>query len=156
MKNPVNKNLVTVVDSDNRPLCYLDLASALNQNLHYRTVALLLKGETGKYLCRWKSPLGIDFSVYDALPSFQEARAFFQKRLQPLFGSRELALHKKKVYLPCPQNGNTFTTVFSGVAPKFEESPGTPWFMADRIELLGLEKSGCLLEPLLKLILDIP
>lgn len=148
------ENLVTVVDPANRPLCYMPLAEAAQQNLVWRTVAIFITALAEECIFRWETPLKIGLPLFVPLPAFADASQFCLEKLSALPGLEDMPLKKSGVYKPCPENGNTFTTLYTGRCIKFRDNPHSEFFLADKAELFGLQEAGCVIHPLLALILE--
>lgn len=148
------ENLVTVVDESNRPLCYLAKSAASQQNLVWRSVALLIAAPEEKYVFCWESPLAIGFPLFSELPAFVGGEEFCLRQLKSLPGLADFPLKKIALYKPCPQNDHTFTTLYKGRSARFRDNPHSRFFLADMDDIAGLRQAGCAVHPFLEIIME--
>lgn len=145
------ENCVIVVDENNRPLCLLGQAEAAAQGLVWRSVALFLTGPGRKGIFLWKNSHEIDFPVAAAQPTFQDPGEFCLARLRLLLPDADTGLRRVRIFPPCPENGGTFAGLYAGRLPRFANTPQSALFLADRDEIAGLERQGCVVNPFLKM-----
>lgn len=144
--------LCEALDENNRPLCLLDYAAALEQGLRHRAFAIMLRSRDGKFILR-KNGDAYGFYCFSFLPAGLAAEDAAIAEIEAGLGIAESHPAFVGRIQPCPESRQGLVDIFVAEVPRPEaldmEADTQNWLFLKMDELAAFCDNS-LLEPLIR------
>lgn len=144
--------LCEALDENNRPLCLLDHAAALEQGLRHRAFAVMLRGRDGKFILR-KNGDAYGFYCFSFIPAGMSGEDAAIAEIAVGLGLAECHPVFAGQMEPCPENRQGLVDIFVAEVPRPEaldmEADTQNWLFLKTDELAAFGDNS-LLEPLVR------